>query len=124
MSLSNKSLEPALGMMSNMCTEFHLHACYTEQVLGVKINESAKAICFCLQTCNLIRCHGGGGLCDKHVCFILIHAILRKVLEGRGNFKEKCLRLFIVVYKHLVVMEKMWCSVVFSMHAILSMFLE
>ena len=34
--------------------------------------------------------------------FTSMCAILSKLHEGRGKFEENCLRLFVVVYKHVI----------------------
>ena len=61
-----------------MYTELYIPACYTEQVIGVKKKFERKMpeaiCCCCLQTCNLIRCHGDGviNMCTEfhiHMCY-------------------------------------------------------
>ena len=88
-----------------MYANFHCYNCYDGPVIGIFKERLPEAICCCLQTCNvdvvLLAMY-----CMYLPGFIVTSADISQLWVYLCYLLIYCLRLFVVVYKLVMFMER------------------
>ena len=96
---------PVVGIVLCMYANFHCYNCYEGPVIGIFKERLPEAICCCLQTCNvdvvLLAMY-----CMYLPGFIVTSADISQLWVYLCYLLIYCLRLFVVVYKLVMFMER------------------